>query len=66
MDFFDQQMETRMAKKLEVTTQNLLNKMSNQLEQASVENELRRKNFIPKYLREKPAEWWVQFLRRAT
>jgi hypothetical protein len=46
-----------MAKQLEVTTQNLLNKMSNQQEQLAVENEQRRKNFIPKYLREKPENW---------
>jgi hypothetical protein len=52
-------MENRMSKQLEIDTQNLLNKMSAQQEQLAADNELRRKNFIPKYLREKSPEWSV-------
>ena len=54
-------METRMAKMLEGTVNKLLDKMSTQLEQVTIENEQRRKNFIPKYLREKQDDWSVTF-----
>ena len=46
-----------MAKMLEGTTANILEKMEAQQEQLALENESRRKNWIPKHLRDKPEDW---------
>ena len=50
-----------MAKKLELTTQTLLAKMESQHDKLAIENEARRKNWIPKFLRDKPSDWYSPY-----
>jgi hypothetical protein len=49
-----------MAKMLEGSTANILQKMEAQQEQLALENESRRKNWIPKHLRDKPDDWYSE------